>query len=229
MGDTIRVNVLGRDFDMRIASLREIAWRSLGINFTMVASPGFLERAPHTHIATVRVAPSDEAGVLRAVTDALPNVSGIRVADVLGAVASLVGKIAAALAATGSITLAAGALVLVGAVAAGQRQRMAEAVVLKTLGATRQQIRGAWLVEFGIVGAAAGVIAALVGTLASWGVVHYLMRADWVFLPGRVGGNPAGLRGADARVWLCRHGIGTAGAGGTVPAKRVAATDVRYG
>ena len=82
----------------------------MGINFTMVASPGFLERAPHTHIATVRVAPAGEAGVLRAVTDALPNVSGIRVADVLGAVADLVGKIAAALAATGSITLAAGAL-----------------------------------------------------------------------------------------------------------------------
>ena len=184
IGDTIRVNVLGRDFDLRIANLREIAWRSLGINFTMVASPGFLERAPHTHIATVRVAPTGEAGVLRAVTDALPNVSGIRVADVLGAVADLVGKIAAALAATGSITLVAGALVLVGAVAAGQRRRMAEAVVLKTLGATRGQIRGAWLVEFGIVGLAAGVIAALVGTGASWGVVHYLMRADWVFLPG---------------------------------------------
>ena len=146
IGDVIRVNVLGRDFDMRIASLRDIAWRSLGINFTMVASPGFLERAPHTHIATVRVAPKDEAGVLRAVTDALPNVSGIRVADVLGAVAALVGKIAAALAATGSITLAAGALVLVGAVAAGQRRRMAEAVVLKTLGATRRRSggRGWW-------------------------------------------------------------------------------------
>jgi len=184
IGDVIRVNVLGRDFDLKIDNLRDIAWRSLGINFTMVASPGFLERAPHTHIATVRVAPADEAGVLLAVTDALPNVSGIRVADVLGAVAALVGKIAAALAATGSITLAAGALVLVGAVAAGQRRRMAEAVVLKTLGATRQQIRGAWLVEFGLVGAAAGVIAAMVGTLASWGVVHFLMHADWVFLPG---------------------------------------------
>ena len=183
IGDTIRVNVLGRDIDLRIASLRDIAWRSLSINFTMVASPGLLERAPHTHIATVRAA-ADESAILRAVTDALPNVSGIRVADVLGAVAALVGKIAAALAATGSVTLASGALVLVGAVAAGQRRRMAEAVVLKTLGATRQQIRAAWLVEFGLIGAAAGLIAALVGTLASWGVVRFLMRADWVFLPG---------------------------------------------
>jgi len=184
VGDTLRVNVLGRDIDLRIANLRDIAWRSLSINFTLVASPGLLERAPHTHIATVRAAPANESAILRAVTDALPNVSGIRVADVLGAVASLVGKIAAALAATGSVTLASGALVLVGAVAAGQRRRMAEAVVLKTLGATRQQIRAAWLVEFGLIGAAAGLIAAMVGTLASWGVVRFLMQADWVFLPG---------------------------------------------
>ena len=69
-------------------------------------------------------------------------------------------QLAAALAATGSVTLVAGALVLVGAVAAGQRRRMAEAVVLKTLGATRGQVRAAWLVEFGLIGACAGLIAA---------------------------------------------------------------------
>ena len=184
LGSVIRVNVLGRDIDLRVASLRDVAWRTLGINFTMVASPGMLERAPHTHIATVRSGTANEGSILRAVTDALPNVSGIRVADVLGAVAALVGKIAAALAATGTVTLVSGALVLVGAVAAGQRRRMAEAVVLKTLGATRRQIRASWLVEFGVVGAAAGLIAALVGTLASWGVVRFVMRGDWVFLPG---------------------------------------------
>ena len=184
VGDTIRVNVLGRDIDLRIASLRDIAWRTLSLNFTMVASPGLLERAPHSHIATVYADAAHEGGVLRAVTDALPNVSGIRVADVLGTVAALVTKLAAALAATGSVTLASGALVLMGAVAAGQRRRMAEAVVLKTLGATRAQIRAAWLTEFGLIGTAAGVLAAGIGTLASYGVVRVLMKADWVFLPG---------------------------------------------
>ena len=159
--------------------------RSLSLNFTMVASPGLLARAPHTHLATLRVdATGNEGRLLRAVTDALPNVSGIRVADVLSSVAAILGKLAGALAATGSVTLAAGALVLVGAVAAGQRRRMAEAVVLKTLGATRGQVRAAWLVEFGLIGACAGLIAAVVGTLASWGVVTFVMRADWVFLPG---------------------------------------------
>jgi putative ABC transport system permease protein len=184
LGDTIRVNVLGRDIDLTVASLRDIAWQSLSLNFAMVASPGLLGHAPHTHIATVRVAGPDQGALLRAVTDALPNVTGIQVADVLAAVASLLQQVAVALAATGSLALAAGAMVLVGAVAAGQRRRTAEAVILKTLGATRAQIRAAWLVEFGLLGLAAGIFAALVGTAASYAVVHYIMHAEWVFLPG---------------------------------------------
>ncbi len=184
VGDTITVNVLGRDLEMKVANLRAIQWRQLAINFTLVASPGLLEHAPHMHIATVREPPAEDATLLRAVSDALPNVTGIRVADILQSVADLVGKLAAALAATGSVTLASGALVLAGAVAAGQRRRVAEAVVLKTLGATRAQIRTAWMVEFGLIGATAGLIAAGLGTLASWGVMHYMLRAPWSFLPG---------------------------------------------
>ena len=184
LGDTIRVNVLGRDIDLTVKNLRDIAWQSLSLNFAMVASPGLLTHAPHTHIATVRVAAPDQGALLRAVTDALPNVTGIAVADVLAAVAQLLGQVAVALAATGSLALAAGALVLVGAVAAGQRRRTAEAVILKTLGATRGQIRAAWLVEFGLLGLAAGVLAAAVGTAASYAVLHYIMHAEWVFLPG---------------------------------------------
>jgi putative ABC transport system permease protein len=186
IGDTIRVNVLGRDIDLKVGSLRDIAWQSLSLNFTLVASPGLLAHAPHTHIATVRVADADQGALLRAVTDALPNVTGIRVQDVLAAIAALLDQVAAALSATGSLTLIVGALVLVGAVAAGQRRRTREAIILKTLGASRRQIRTAWLVEFGSLGLAAGLIAALVGTLASYGVVHYLMHFDWTFLPGRL-------------------------------------------
>jgi putative ABC transport system permease protein len=158
----------------------------MAINFTLIASPGLLEHAPHTHIATLRADPGVQAEVLRRVTDGLPNVSGIRVADVLAAVDALLSRIAGALAATGSVTLAAGALVLAGAVAAGQGRRIREAVILKTLGATRAQVRAAWLVEFGLLGATAGLIAAAVGTAASWGVMHFVMHAEWAFLPGRL-------------------------------------------
>jgi putative ABC transport system permease protein len=183
IGDVIRVNVLGRDIDLKIANLRDIAWRSLALNFAMVASPGLLSRAPHGNIATVRAPEAGQGALLRAVTDALPNVTGIRVADILNALADLLDRIAAALAATGSLTLLAGGLVLIGAVAAGQRRRTREAVILKALGATRAQIRAAWLVEFGVLGLGAGVIAAAVGTAASWGVARYVLETGWVFLP----------------------------------------------
>jgi putative ABC transport system permease protein len=192
VGSVIAVNVLGRDIDLTVASLRDIAWRSMAINFTLVASPGLLEGAPHTHIATVRAAPAAEAPLLRAVTDAFPNVSAIRVADVLQAVADLLGKLGATLAASGGVTLASGALVLSGAVAAGQRRRVREAVILRTLGATRAQIRAAWLTEFGVLGLTAGLIAVLIGTAASWAVMHYVMRAAWVFLPGTLAATVAG-------------------------------------
>ena len=184
IGDVIRVNVLGRDIDLTVASLRAIAWQSLSINYFMVASPGLLARAPHTHIATVRVDARDQGELLRTVTDALPNVTGIRVEDVLAAISALLDQVAAALAATGVLTLAAGGLVLVGALAAGQRRRTREALIFRTLGATSGQIRGAWMVEFATMGITAGLMAAAVGTAASFGVAHYILHTDWAFLPG---------------------------------------------
>ncbi len=185
VGDTIQVNVMGRDIDLKIASLRDIAWQSLSINFFMVASPGLLSHAPHTHIATVRVDPAQEARVLRAITDGLPNVTGIRVADVLTSISALLDRVANALTATGMLTLLSGMLVLVSAVAAGQRRRAREAAILRVLGATGAQIRAAWMVEFGAIGLAAGLVSALVGTAASFGVAHYILHTPWVF-SGRI-------------------------------------------
>ena len=184
IGDTIRVNVLGRDLDLKIANLRAIDWRAMTINFSLVASPGLLEHAPHMHIATVRTTPAADAPLLRAVSDALPNVTGIRVADILESVAAIVGKLGVALAAAGAVTLASGALVLASAIAAGQRRRIDEAVVLKTLGGTAAQIRAAWLTEFGLIGATAGLIAAAIGTLTSWAVMHFALQAPWSLRPG---------------------------------------------
>jgi putative ABC transport system permease protein len=79
--------------------------------------------------------------------------------------------------------LLAGSFVLVGAIAAGQRRRIREAVILKTLGATTTQIRAAWLTEFGLIGLVSGLIAAIVGCAASFAVSHYIMHTDWIFLP----------------------------------------------
>ena len=183
VGDVIRVNVLGREIDLTVASTRRIAWRSLSMNYAMVASPGLLAAAPHTNIATLRSDPGQDGAILRAVADALPNVTGIHVADILATVAALVRKLATALAATGAIGLVSGGLVLAGAIAAGQQRRAREAVILKTLGATSGQIRLAFLVEFGTIGAVGGVLAGLIGCAASYAVVSRVMGEDWRFTP----------------------------------------------
>ena len=206
IGDVVTVNVLGRDIDLKIASLRAVDWRGLGVNFTLVASPGLLEAAPHTHIATVRGDSARDASVLRAITDAFPNVSGIRVRDALEAVTAILARVGTALSATGAVTLLAGALVLAGAVAAGQRQRVRDAVVLKTLGATAGQIRAAWMVEYALVGLVAGGLAALAGSLASWAVVTQVMQAEWVLLPGTLAATVLGC----AVLTLACGQIGTA-------------------
>jgi len=184
VGETITVNVLGREVTATIANLREIDWTSLGINFVLVFSPGMLEAAPQTHIATARTPPGEEAALERAVTDRFPNVSAIAVKDALAALSQIVTAIATALRATAAITLAAGTLVLAGAVAAGQRRRVYEAVVLKVLGATRGDVTRAFLIEYGILGATTAALAAALGTLAAYLVLTRIMHQDWTFLPG---------------------------------------------
>ncbi|HYM03076.1 MAG TPA: FtsX-like permease family protein, partial [Stellaceae bacterium] len=183
LGDTISVDVLGREVTATLANLREIDWTSLGINFFMVFSPGLLDGAPQTYIATARTAPDEEAALERAVTDRLPNVSAIPVKDALAEVSDIVSAIGVALRATAAITLVAGTLVLAGAVAAGHRRRIYEAVVLKVLGATRADVTRAFLIEYGILGLATAAIAAAIGSLAGYLVLTRVMHQEWSFLP----------------------------------------------
>ncbi len=194
VGSTMTLNVLGRDVVLRVASLRDVAWRSLQLNFAFIASPGMLSAAPHTLVATVASSgrPADDAAILQAVTDALPNVTGIRVADVLGEIGRLVRRLALALQAMGVLALLSGGLVLAATLASGQAARRREAAILRSLGATGRQLRAAWLVEFGIMGALAGVVAAGVGALLSWLVLHYVLRAPWRLLPGTLAATIAG-------------------------------------
>jgi putative ABC transport system permease protein len=186
VGDTLTVDVLGREVTATIANLREIDWTSLGINFVLVFSPGILDGAPQMDIATARTPPGGEEALERAVTDRFPNVSAIAVRDALAAVSSIIVAIATGLRAIAAITLAAGTLVLAGAVAAGHRRRVYEAVVLKVLGATRADITRAFLIEYGLMGLATAVIAAALGTLAGWLVLTRVMHQEWRFLPGTV-------------------------------------------
>ncbi|NQU71543.1 MAG: FtsX-like permease family protein, partial [Rhodospirillales bacterium] len=183
VGDTLTVNILGRKVTAAVASLREVRWRSLRLNFVMVFSPGVIESAPQTQLATVRGAPSSVAAIERAVTDRFANISAIRVRDVLQTVSTFLDAIAGAIRFSAGITLVAGALVLAGAVASGHRRRVYDSVIMKVLGATRRDVLTAYLAEYGLLGLATGVIAIGLGTAAAWAVVRGVMHIDWIFLP----------------------------------------------
>jgi len=179
IGGILRVNVDGRDIDLTIANLRDVAWRTLSMNFAMVASPGLLQSAPQTRIFTARLSPAQAVPVLAVLGRDFPNVTPIDVGQVLDQLATMLGRISAGLAGVGSLALLSGALVMAGAVAATQARRVRDAVILKVLGATRAQIRAAWMVEFAAIGLAAGVLAALFGAAAGWAVMRFVLQSDW--------------------------------------------------
>ena len=187
VGDTITLNILGRPITATIANLRKIDWGTLGMNFTFIFAPGTLEAAPHSVIATVHLDdPTAEARVQRAITDALPNVTAIRVSDALEAANRILTAVAVAVRGTAAVTLIAGTLVLAGAIAAGHARRVRDSVILKVLGATRARIIRTYLLEYGLLGLATALIAAGVGSIAAWLVVTHVMRGDFVMAGGVV-------------------------------------------
>ncbi len=179
LGDSITVNLFGREITATIANLRNIEWRSLAMNFVIVYSPGVLERAPHSVIATVYADGVEaEEAVQGAVIDAFPNVSAISVRDALRNATRIIEAVALAVQGTASVTLLAGVLVLAGAVFTGQQRRVHDAVILKVLGATRSRIVVSYLVEHAVLGLLTALVAAVLGSVIGRFVVTELMRAE---------------------------------------------------
>lgn len=179
VGDTITVNILGRDITLKIANLRNVDFTSARMNFIMIVSPGVLESAPHAHLATARVGRDQEENLERAVTNQFPNVSIVRVREALETANDLVQQLAGGIRAASFVTLLTGLLVLAGALAAGHRHRLFDAVVLKVMGATKGQVMTTYLIEFAALGAGAGFVAAIVGMTAAWAVSRFLMESPF--------------------------------------------------
>jgi putative ABC transport system permease protein len=186
IGDTIAVNVLGRTIEARLANLRTVNWRSFGINFVLVFSPNTFAGAPHTSLATVTFpGATDTPRELSLLADAareFPAVTSVRVRDALDALNAVVAQLAVAVRGASSVALIASILVLAGALAAGQRARIYDSVVLKTLGATRGRLLSALVIEYSVLGAATGLFAVLAGGAAAQGVVTRVMKLDFVWL-----------------------------------------------
>lgn len=187
LGDPVVVNVLGRNITATITNLRTVDWESLSINFVMVFSPNSFRGAPHTHLATLTLPGGgtavQEGTVLRAVATTFPMVTAVRVKDALEAIGELIGNLVLGIRGASAITLLAAALVLGGALAAGHRHRVYDAVILKTLGATRARLLAAFTIEYLLLGAATAVFGVFAGSVAAWLIVSEIMHLPFTWLP----------------------------------------------
>ncbi len=190
IGDKVTVNVLGRNITAKIANLRRVEWESLSINFVMVFSPNTFRGAPHAWLATLTdpsSTPAEDAAILKSVTNTYPTITSVRVKDAIDIVNQLVAQLATAIRAAASVALIASILVLAGALAAGNRARTHDAVVLKTLGATRAMLIRAFSYEYLILGLATAIFALIAGGVAAWFIVARIMRLPSTFLPDVAG------------------------------------------
>lgn len=185
IGDTVTVNVLGRNVTARIANLRDVKWESLSLNFVLVFSPNTLAGAPHNLLTTVTLpkdtALADDAKLAQAIGREFPATTAIRVKDAIDAFNAIFSRVMVAVRAAGSVTLLAGAFVLAGALATAQRRRIQQAVILKTLGATSRRILLSHLAEYLVLALLTSCIALLIGSLAAWIVLAWAMDVEFSF------------------------------------------------
>ncbi len=181
VGDPMTLNVLGREIEGHIANLRKVDFKTGQQNFIIVVSPGLIDRAPHSFLATVRVAPNEEEAMFRAVTDRFRNVSTVRVKDAIAQVNLLLQELGDGVRAASLLTILAGLLVLAGAIASGGRARLYDATVLKVLGATRARIAAVTLIEYGFLGLLTGIVALAAGAFAAATVARDVLDVSFVF------------------------------------------------
>jgi len=191
LGDEIVVNVLGRDIPGTIGNMRTIDWQGLGINFVLVFSSNAFKGAPHTHIATLTEAHPDSAGdarIIKSVADAFPMVTSVRVREALETIGAVVTNLVLAIRGASAVTLISAMLVLGGALAAGHRHRVYDAVILKTLGATRARLLGAYALEYLMIGFATAIFGVIAGSVAAWLIVTRLMTLSFIWQAGSAAG-----------------------------------------
>jgi putative ABC transport system permease protein len=190
IGDEITVNVMGREVTARVANLRRVDWRSFGINFVLVFSPATFRNAPYTELFTISYGARNDvardAQLTRETAKHFPAIAAIRVKDALDAIDKIASELVLAARTAAAIAILTATFALASAVAAGQEARLHDAVVLKTLGATRPWLAGAYSLEFGLLGSVAGLISLTAGSLTAWTIIEMFMRLDFVFLPGPV-------------------------------------------
>ncbi len=177
LGDEITFEIFGQPVSTRIASFRAYEWRRGGINFPYVLSPGALDGYPISHFGLLTAREGTLAALESDLVAAYPELVFLPIEEAIDAVRGLMDAVASAISTVGGVALVSGVLVLAGAVAAGRRQREADSIVAKVLGATRSDLVIAFLIEYGLVAGLAAVLAAILGVVGAWAFVSVVFQS----------------------------------------------------
>jgi putative ABC transport system permease protein len=180
VGDEIVWDVQGRSVPTRVAAVRDVKWARFEPNFFVVFPEGPLDAAPQTYVALTRLDDPVRRGLLqRRLVEKHPNVSALDLAQVSHALETLVDRVTLAIRFMALFSLGAGIVVLVGAVAASRSQRVREGALLRTMGASRQQLLRILFAEYASLGLLASATALVLAGVASYALVR--LRFDTPF------------------------------------------------
>ncbi|WP_066962853.1 ABC transporter permease [Microbulbifer sp. Q7] len=183
LGDVLRFSIGGLETESTITSLRTLDWNSMRPNFFMLFAPGSLENFPATYIQSFYLPPEDKLFVNELVKN-FPSVSIIELDKILDNIRETIGQVAIAIESVLALMLIAGVLVLIAGVRASIAERLQEAAVIRTLGGRRQLLVRSLMIEFGLLGIAAGLLAAF-GTEATLAVLSQrVFELPFNFHPG---------------------------------------------
>jgi len=193
LGDELEWDVQGVPVRTRVTSLRKVEWQRMSPNFFVLFPAGVLEDAPKFHVLAARATePELNARVQREVVAEFGNISVLDLGLVIESLDTVFSKAELAVRFIALFTLATGVVVLAGALAAGRDQRVREAVLLRTLGASARQVRTGLVAELAALGLLAGATGAVLALGGGAAVAIFAFESKpilpWVPLAVTVGG-----------------------------------------
>ncbi len=183
LGDRLTYEIGGNRVEGMITSLRKLDWDSMRVNFFVMSPPAVLQDYPASYITSFHLA-ANQAGVVPDLVRVFPNLTVIDVAALVKQLHATIDQVARAVQLVFGFAVLAGLAVLYAALQASSDERRHELAVLRALGARRRQLSGALLVEFGALGALAGLLAGIAASLIAWGLARFLFRLDYLPQPG---------------------------------------------
>lgn len=179
LNDEFALDLQGTVLKVRVASLRKVDWETMGLNFFIVFPSGVLEDAPSYDVVTARAETSAQsADFQKRITAKFPNITVVDVTLIFDTIKKIVGNISQAIRFMTLFTVFTGLVILASVLLASRQNRLQESVLLRTLGASRGQVRKIFLTEYFLLGLFSALTAAIFAPFFAIPMAKKLFKVD---------------------------------------------------